>query len=132
MTEVKIINVPGYFRLTAKGHAGYGKANHLPEGHDIVCAAISTLTQTAAQYLMDLDAEGKVKLVELTLEPGKADVKALPRAEGQRQMDVLEQVMRTGFEMVKNAYGNYLKLGWEKNDSGCATIKSDTRERPCK
>ena len=44
MTEITFENVPGYFRLKVEGHAGYGCAMGLPEGHDIVCAAVSAMT----------------------------------------------------------------------------------------
>ena len=60
MTKIKITNVPGYCHIRIEGHAGYGFANLLPEGNDIVCAAISVLGQTAAQCIMDMSDAGKV------------------------------------------------------------------------
>ena len=57
MTEITFENVPGYFRLKVEGHAGYGCAMGLPEGHDIVCAAVSAIGQTAAQCMIDLGEE---------------------------------------------------------------------------
>ena len=46
MTKVNMLFDKGYVKITMKGHAGFAERNNLPEGHDIVCAAISILGQT--------------------------------------------------------------------------------------
>ena len=70
MTEITFENVPGYFRLKVEGHAGYGCAMGLPEGHDIVCAAVSAIGQTAAQCMIDLGEEKAVVIQDLQLKDG--------------------------------------------------------------
>lgn len=122
MTEVNITNIPGYFRLSSRGHAGYGAANRLPEGHDIVCAAISVLVQTAAQYLLDLEGRGQVKVTELTIQPGNVDIKVLPKAEADQQIKCLEDIIKSGFGLLGNAYGAYINLGWEKTKNDCGRV----------
>ena len=67
MTEITFENVPGYFRLKVEGHAGYGCAMGLPEGHDIVCAAVSAIGQTAAQCMIDLGEEKAVVIQDLQI-----------------------------------------------------------------
>ena len=70
VTEITFENVPGYFRLKVEGHAGYGCAMGLPEGHDIVCAAVSAIGQTAAQCMIDLGEEKAVVIQDLQIKRG--------------------------------------------------------------
>ena len=52
-------------RLTVTGHAGKGG-----EGHDLLCAAASTLTYTLAAALIDLSAAGQISDPDARLRPG--------------------------------------------------------------
>ena len=54
-------------RLTVTGHAGDGTA-----GHDLLCAAASTLTYTLAAALVDLCAAGQITEPDARLQPGDA------------------------------------------------------------
>lgn len=44
MTKVNMLFDKSYVKITVKGHAGFAARNNLPEGHDIVCAAISIVS----------------------------------------------------------------------------------------
>lgn len=46
MTIIRITNTPGLYKLVAIGHAGRGEG----EDGNLVCAAVSTLTQALAQF----------------------------------------------------------------------------------
>lgn len=52
--------------ITISGHANYA-----PEGSDVVCAAITVLTQTLIQSLEDLSADK----IEYEMSPGWVDIK---------------------------------------------------------
>lgn len=52
--------------IKVSGHAGY--AQH---GQDIVCAAVSALTQTLIRSIEDLTSDK----IEYEISPGKADIK---------------------------------------------------------
>ncbi len=121
MTRVDISVKENKFRMHSEGHAGWGKANGLEDGHDIVCAAISILTQTAAQRLMDMEAGGNVRLVSLRVEPGIVDMEAEAHGTEDRVKELAE-TMKTGFDLIHKAYESYVILGWEKNDFECDTV----------
>lgn len=53
-------------RITVTGHAGYA-----PTGQDIVCAGISTLTQSLIKSIEDLTADR----IEYEISPGAADIR---------------------------------------------------------
>ena len=89
MTHVYITNGMGYARVKIEGHAGYGAANHLPEGHDLVCASVSILGQTAMQIAIDMEQEKKVSIAQMTCE-----------------------AIRTGFEILSSTFSDYVKMGW--------------------
>lgn len=52
--------------ITVTGHAGYAQP-----GHDIVCAAVSILTQNLIKSIEDLTDEK----IEYSISPGKADIR---------------------------------------------------------
>lgn len=49
MTIIQITNNPGQYKLVAIGHAGRGEG----EEGNLVCAAVSTLTQALVQFCRD-------------------------------------------------------------------------------
>ena len=51
---IRVIYHPQHNRLTADGHAGSG-----PQGHDLVCAAISALALTLAGNVSYMQAPSK-------------------------------------------------------------------------
>lgn len=51
--------------ITVSGHAGYA-----PRGQDIVCAGISTLTQSLVKSIEDLTEDR----IEYVVSPGRADI----------------------------------------------------------
>lgn len=98
MTTVEISGTS----LTAKGHAGYG-----PLGRDVVCAAVSILTQTLAECLLRQESKGSVADVSLKLEPGDAEIRWKGEAE-------CLPAIETGFELLNGSYPEYVILKVQK------------------
>ena len=83
--------------ITVTGHAGYA-----PIGQDIVCASISTLTETLIASLMELT----VSDIKVHKEPGDVRIKT-----GNELTDTAELLVDSffiGVEGVKGAYPEYI------------------------
>ena len=88
-----------YNRVTVEGHAGAG-----PEGHDLVCAAVSTLALTLAGNVAYMESQGAVRDVITKLEEGNAEIQCSPY---RRYKDSVEQIFRSicvGFELLATKY----------------------------
>lgn len=104
MTTVTIgRDVTGFIRtLKAQGHSGFAQ-----EGEDIVCAAVSALTQTAAMAAEDfggitrIEEEPPVLSLELK--------KSLSASEMHDVQTILEAIVR-GLEAVQEQYPAFLTI----------------------
>ena len=88
-----------YNRVTITGHAGSG-----PEGHDLVCAAVSALALTLAGNVVYMEAQGAVRNVITNLVEGNAEIQASPM---RKYKDSVEQIFRAicvGFELLATKY----------------------------
>ncbi len=88
-----------YNRVTVEGHAGSG-----PEGHDLVCSAVSALALTLAGNVSYMEAQGAVHSVIIKLEEGNAEIQCTPF---RRYKDSVEQIFRAicvGFELLATKY----------------------------
>ena len=88
-----------YNRVTVEGHAGAG-----PEGHDLVCAAVSALALTLAGNVSYMESQEAVRNVITKLEEGAAEIQCTPY---RRYKDSVEQVFRSicvGFELLATKY----------------------------
>ena len=88
-----------YNRVTVEGHAGSG-----PDGHDLVCAGVSTLAMTLAANVSFMRAQGCVHGEILKLDEGNAEIQCTPY---RRYKDSVEQVYRSicvGFELLATKY----------------------------
>lgn len=88
-----------YNRVSVKGHAGCG-----PEGHDLVCSAVSALTLTLAGNVAYMQAQEAVHDVITKLEEGNAEIQCTPY---RRYKDSVEQIYRAicvGFELLATKY----------------------------
>jgi uncharacterized protein YsxB (DUF464 family) len=88
-----------YNRVTVTGHAGSG-----PEGHDIVCAAVSSLALTLAANVSYMEAQDAVHGVITKLEEGNAEIQCTAY---RRYKDSVEQIYRSicvGFELLATKY----------------------------
>lgn len=89
--------------FTAEGHTGYAE-----EGSDIVCSAVSVLTQTALlglTELLKLDPVWTMKDGSLScMLPADIDRPAREKAE------IILETMALGLSSICDSYGDYIKL----------------------
>lgn len=88
-----------YNRVTVTGHAGSG-----PEGHDLVCAAVSALALTLAGNVSHMESYGAVRNTVINLADGNAEIQCTAY---RRYRDSVAQVYRTvcvGFELLATQY----------------------------
>lgn len=88
-----------YNRVTVKGHAGSG-----PEGHDLVCSAVSALALTLAGNVSYMEAQEAVRNVVINLKEGDAEIQCTAY---RRYKDSVEQIYRAicvGFELLATKY----------------------------
>ena len=93
-----------YNRVTVEGHAGSG-----PEGHDLVCSAVSTLALTLAGNVSYMAAQEAVWDVITKLEEGNAEIQCTPY---RRYKDSVAQIFRAvcvGFELLATKYPENIK-----------------------
>lgn len=88
-----------YNRVTVEGHAGSG-----PEGHDLVCAAVSALALTLAGNVAHMQTQDAVYDVSIKLNEGNAEIQCTPY---RRYKDSVAQIFRSicvGFELLATKY----------------------------
>ena len=83
------------------GHAGRNK-----EG-SIVCAAVSMLAQTIAQYLYDAECEGETDLIDISLKSGNAYISYITDEE--RVNDGVDAIA-TGFTLLSDNYPEMVSI----------------------
>ena len=96
---IQVIYYRKYNRVTVEGHAGCG-----PEGHDLVCAAVSALALTLSGNVSYMNAQEAVHGVIIKLDEGNAEIQCTPY---RRYKDSVEQVFRSicvGFELLATKY----------------------------
>lgn len=105
MTLVEVTRRDGHIvSLTADGHTGYGV-----EGEDIVCAALSSIIQTALLGVMQVagvnvkfekkDEEGYLQFTLPTLEP-----------QLRRDADMILDTMLLGISDLYESYSDFIEL----------------------
>lgn len=99
MTTIRIFRTEGHITaVSVEGHAGYAE-----EGSDIVCAAVSSLTQGAllgVRKVAGIDAESRVSEGRLTFR--------LP--EYNEKSDAILETMRLALRDVMEGYRRYIKM----------------------
>ena len=81
------------------GHAGSG-----PEGHDLVCSAVSALALTLAGIVAYMESQDAVWDVTTKLDEGNAEIQCTAY---RRYKDSVEQIFRAicvGFELLATKY----------------------------
>lgn len=105
MTEIKVFKKNGsVVRVVCDGHTGYGV-----EGEDIVCAALSSIVQTA---LLGLLAVARIN-VSFVKDDGKGWLEfTLPELDERRRhdADVILDTMLCGVSDLREAYSDFIDL----------------------
>lgn len=111
MVRIVFSQKDGFFQgFSTSGHAEYDE-----EGYDIVCAAVSALTQTALAGLLEqLEA---ADAVQWKLEKGYLETE-LPDGLGKKDREtaqVLLKALCTGLTMIQKQYPDYVTVERKKN-----------------
>lgn len=102
MLTIKLDKDPQSMCLHLAGHAGAGK-----RGGDIVCAAASILTYTAAEEMLRLHREGILHTPPvIRLAPGVARIEAKTC----RATQAAFSVIATGLHLLATQYPEFVKL----------------------
>lgn len=96
MTTILINHEDGASQLMAYGHSGYA-----PQGSDIVCAAISTLTQTFAMQIPE-----ETKLTRLVCENDVIEI----TYEDNEKTEAMLRMVEKGLESLKEQYPEYIEI----------------------
>ena len=100
---IEVIYHRQYNRVSVKGHAGSG-----PEGHDLVCAAVSAIALTLAGNVSHMEAQEAVRNVIIRLDEGQAEIQCTPN---RRYKESVEQIFRAvcvGFELLATKYPKHI------------------------
>lgn len=84
------------YEISVKGHGEYAEY-----GKDIVCAAVSMLFTSAAQTLVNYNAEHPIKCFMYDLKGGNGYIRG---ASNSRKVEGVFDVLITGIEMVSEIY----------------------------
>lgn len=88
-------------RLTVTGHAG-SEVN--AAGHDLLCAAASTLTYTLAAALIDLCAAGQISDPDARLRPGDALLRCRSSHASRGAVLLTFDTIARGFALLASKY----------------------------
>lgn len=89
------------FRLRAEGHSGYGE-----HGQDIVCAAVSALTQTLA---LALQGRGICYTMRKSNDRALFEITARPECEQRYPCLVVYETITAGLEQLARDYPDHIK-----------------------
>ena len=96
---IQVIYYRQYNRVAVEGHAGSG-----PEGHDLVCSAVSALALTLAGNVSYMESQEAVRNVVIDLKEGCAEIQCTAN---RRYKESVEQIFRAicvGFELLATKY----------------------------
>lgn len=101
MTNVYINKTNSKKEIVIKGHSGYDVA-----GKDIVCAAISILSHSYAELILELDAKNKLQLNYLDLGDGEISIIV---SDPLNQADSAFKMFLIGIEALEESYPKHIK-----------------------
>ncbi len=106
-----------FFKQNKKwmGFCSEGHAEYDEEGYDIVCAAVSALTQTILAAL--LEQTEKKDCISWKLQKGFLSVQILESLskEEQEKAEILLRALRTGLKMIQEQYPEYVSVKIKRN-----------------
>lgn len=96
---VKITWYPEYRQLTVEGHAGAG-----PEGHDLICAAVSAIWHTLAVNAMAWKERGYLMDMRIHEISGYCLLSFLPKASYESTLTAISWAIVLGLEDLAVRY----------------------------
>lgn len=106
MVEVRFYVNKGMLCLKVEGHA-----DAAPKGEDIVCAGVSALAATLADYVYGMNNAGMMeKEPQIQMNSGIAKIKAKPKPEAKGRLLLAFSVITTGMSAMKRNYPENIDL----------------------
>lgn len=93
----------GGVRIEMTGHAEYERNEC---GHDLVCAAASTLAYTLANAARECCARP-----EICMEPGLTVIKGIPRIAQRTEYETAMKYIARGFDLLQMSYPECVEVG---------------------
>lgn len=100
---VKITYYPKYNQVTIEGHAGAG-----PQGHDLVCAAVSAVWHTLAVNAMVWKDQGYLMDLRVQEIEGYCQLSYVPRARWKNLLGAISGAVVLGLEALARDYPDYI------------------------
>lgn len=105
MIQIDVYDVEGILTgFKAKGHAGNNQGEY-----DLVCAAVSILTQTCVESLHQVAGLAE-KDIPYQMEDGFLSVEIDPATAEDKTIQIIFQTMVCGLEMIEKTARPYLKI----------------------
>ena len=103
MTIIQLKNTPGAYKLVAIGHAGKGKE----EKENLVCAAVSVLTQALVQFCRERSNRAKVYSDRI----GDGDIFLRFLSNGEDlEISGAFSFVETGLKMIEQSYPGRIQV----------------------
>ena len=96
---IRVVYNKKYNRVTVEGHAGSG-----PEGHDLVCAAVSAIALTLAGNIRYMEAQDAVHGITMILKEGNAEIQCTPYRRYKQSVEQIIRAICVGFELLATKY----------------------------
>lgn len=96
---IKATYYPEYLQLTVEGHAGAG-----PEGHDLICAAVSAIWHTLAVNAMAWKERGYLMDMRMQEIPGYCQLSYVPKASYKNILPTIAGAIVLGLEDLATRY----------------------------
>lgn len=109
MTKVSIFKQDDEYMISVTGHSGYKKSVN---DNDIVCAAVSCLTETLSAVLQKLESENVCRIVSSNETVDACRIYRVKSIDDIRLTQTVETI-KTGFELLENSYPDYVKKFFE-------------------
>jgi uncharacterized protein YsxB (DUF464 family) len=100
---IKVVFHREYNRVTVDGHAGSG-----PEGHDLVCAAVSAIALTLAGNVSYMETKGAVHDMTALLEEGHAEIQCKAYRPYKESVAQIFRAICVGFELLATKYPEHI------------------------
>lgn len=104
MTNIKIDKLNNRLIVEITGHAGYNP------GNDIVCSAISMLTSTLSQCIIDEEMYGNVTVDYMSLQDGNVNMDFNYIDSAEDKINTIIDTLYTGYELLAEQYPDYVTL----------------------
>ena len=101
---IEIIYHPREYLVTVRGHAGSAE-----EGRDLVCAAVSALTETLECNLVLMEARGAVRFERREGGKGNAALRVTPRTRYRHIVRMVFDTICVGYDFLAGEYPEFIR-----------------------